>query len=182
MKESIRNKLAHTSERYEEVGVLLSQPEVISDQSKFRKLSQEYAEIEPVVQCYREYDKTLRNLEEAKAWMSDADPDLRAMGEEEFGHAQQRRDELETELQKLMLPRDPLDGANVFLEVRAGTGGDEAAIFAGDATHPDNIIFDITPQAGQMPGVSTSGFGHPHCGPGPAAGESALAAGLPATQ
>jgi peptide chain release factor 1 len=132
MKESIRNKLAHTSERYEEVGMLLSQPEVIGDQNKFRKLSQEYAEIEPVVQCYREYDKTLRNLDEAKAWMIDADPDLRAMGEEEFGLAQQRRDELEIELQKLMLPRDPLDGANVFLEVRAGTGGDEAAIFAGD--------------------------------------------------
>lgn len=132
MKESIRNKLAHTSERYEEVGMLLSQPDVIADQARFRKLSQEYAEIEPVVQCYREYDQTLRNLAEAKAWMQDADPDLRAMGEEEYGNACRRRDELEIELQKLMLPKDPLDGANVFLEIRAGTGGDEAAIFAGD--------------------------------------------------
>lgn len=132
MKDSIRQKLAHTSERYEEVGVLLSQPDVIADQSKFRKLSQEYAEIEPVVLCYRDYEKTLGNLDEARAWMGDADPDLRAMGEEEFEHAKQRRDELEIELQKLMLPKDPLDGANVFLEIRAGTGGDEAAIFAGD--------------------------------------------------
>lgn len=132
MKESLRNKLVHISERYEEVGVLLSQPEVIADQNRFRKLSQEYAEIEPVALCYRDYAKTLRNLEEATAWMNDPDPDLRAMGQEESVLASARRDELESELQKLMLPKDPLDGANVFLEVRAGTGGDEAAIFAGD--------------------------------------------------
>ena len=132
MKASIRTKLAGTSERYEEVSALLSQPEIISDQNKFRKLSQEFAEIEPVVQCYREYDQTLKNIEEARAWMGDADPEMRAMGKDEYEAATARRETLELELQKLMLPRDPLDGANVFLEIRAGTGGDEAAIFAGD--------------------------------------------------
>lgn len=130
MKDSLRMKLASRSERYEEVGMLLSQPEIISDQPKFRKLSQEYAEIEAVVQCYREYDQVLKNIDEAKAWLSD--PDLKEMGEEELSVNEEKRDLLEVELQKLMLPKDPFDGSNVFLEVRAGTGGDEAAIFAGD--------------------------------------------------
>lgn len=130
MKESLRIKLASRSERYEEVGVLLSQPDVISDQNRFRKLSQEYAEIEPVVQCYREYDQVLANIEEAKEWLSD--PDLKEMGEEELSVNEEKRDALEQELQMLMLPKDPFDGSNVFLEVRAGTGGDEAAIFSGD--------------------------------------------------
>ena len=130
MKESLRIKLASRSERYEEVGVLLSQPDVISDQNRFRKLSQEYAEIEPVVQCYREYDQVLANIEEAKEWLSD--PDLKEMGEEELSVNEEKRDTLEQDLQMLMLPKDPFDGSNVFLEVRAGTGGDEAAIFSGD--------------------------------------------------
>ncbi|MCG8534157.1 MAG: peptide chain release factor 1 [Pseudomonadales bacterium] len=130
MKESLRIKLASRSERYEEVGVLLSQPDVISDQNRFRKLSQEYAEIEPVVQCYREYDQVLANIQEAKEWLSD--PDLKEMGEEELSVNEEKRDALEQDLQMLMLPKDPFDGSNVFLEVRAGTGGDEAAIFSGD--------------------------------------------------
>ena len=130
MKDSLRMKLASRSERYEEVGMLLSQPDVISDQNKFRKLSQEYAEIEPVVQCYREYDQVLKNIDEAKSWLSD--PDLKEMGEEELSVNEEKREQLEQDLQRLMLPRDPFDGSNVFLEIRAGTGGDEAAIFAGD--------------------------------------------------
>ena len=130
MKESLRIKLASRSERYEEVGLLWSQPDVISDQNRFRKLSQEYAEIEPVVQCYREYDQVLANIEEAKEWLSD--PDLKEMGEEELLVNEEKRDALEQDLQMLMLPKDPFDGSNVFLEVRAGTGGDEAAIFSGD--------------------------------------------------
>lgn len=130
MKDSLKMKLAGRSERYEEVGMLLSQPEVISDQNKFRKLSQEYAEIEPVVQCYRQYDQVLKNIDEAKSWLSD--PDLKEMGEEELSVNEEKREQLEVELQKLMLPKDPFDGSNVFLEIRAGTGGDEAAIFSGD--------------------------------------------------
>ena len=132
MKESIQMKLANTSERYDEVSALLSQPDVISDQNRFRKLSQEFAEIEPVVMCYRDYDKTLKNMAEARSWMSDSDPEMRALGEEEVKASESRCETLEIELQKLMLPKDPFDGSNVFLEVRAGTGGDEAAIFSGD--------------------------------------------------
>lgn len=132
MKESIRMKLAGTSERYDEVSALLSQPEIIGDQSRFRKLSQEFAEIEPVVHCFREYEKTLRNIDEARCWLDDHDAGMRAMGAEELAVASARLEVLVLDLQKLMLPRDPFDASNVFLEIRAGTGGDEAAIFSGD--------------------------------------------------
>lgn len=132
MKESIRYKLTELSERYEEVGMLLSQPDVISNQDQFRKYSQEYAELEDVVKCFAEYRKVESDIEEAQLMMEDADPDLREMGKEEYQSAQALIDELDQQLQVLLLPKDPNDGKNVFLEIRAGTGGDEAAIFSGD--------------------------------------------------
>lgn len=132
MKESLLRKLDNLCERYEEIGHLLSDPEVIGDQDRFRKLSQEYAEIEPVVKCFNQYSTVLENIEEAKAMLDDSDPDMREMGQEELKAGQAQKETLEVELQKLMLPKDPNDGRNVYLEIRAGTGGDEAAIFSGD--------------------------------------------------
>lgn len=132
MKDSLLRKLQNLCERYEEIGHLLSDAEVISDQNRFRKLSQEYAEIEPVVKCFQQYNTVMDNKAEAKAMLEDSDPDMREMGQEELKTAEQEQITLEDELQKLMLPKDPNDGRNVFLEVRAGTGGDEAAIFSGD--------------------------------------------------
>ena len=132
MKESILNKLDGLIDRHEELAALLSDSEVISDQNKFRALSKEYSEVEPVVNAYEGYRQTLGDIEEAQLLLKDSDADMREMGKEEFKHAQTRRDELEAELQTLLLPRDPNDSNNVFLEVRAGTGGDEAAIFSGD--------------------------------------------------
>ena len=132
MKESIVHKLENLIDRHEELGALLSDSEVISDQNKFRTLSKEYSEVEPVVKCYEEYRGALENIEEAQVLLDDSDPDMREMGKEELKAGQAQRDSLEEELQKLLLPRDPNDSNNVFLEVRAGTGGDEAAIFAGD--------------------------------------------------
>ncbi len=132
MKESLKRKLESITERHEEVAALLSDAGVISDQNKFRKLSQEFAELEPVVKCFGDYRRVLHDIEAASLLMDDADPDMRAMGEEEFKAGQVRRDALEIDLQRLMLPKDPNDTRNVYLEVRAGTGGDEAAIFAGD--------------------------------------------------
>jgi peptide chain release factor 1 len=132
MKESIVNKLDNLADRYEELGALLSDGEVIGNQDKFRNLSKEYAEVEPVVKCYEQYRQTLEDIEEAQALLKDGDADMREMAQEEFNDAQGRRDAMEAELQKLLLPRDPNDSNNVFLEVRAGTGGDEAAIFSGD--------------------------------------------------
>ncbi|MDX1692115.1 MAG: peptide chain release factor 1 [Ketobacteraceae bacterium] len=132
MKESLLRKLESLSDRYEEIGHLLSDPEVISNQGQFRKLSQEYSEIEPVVKCFGEYSQVLENLEEARLLLEDSDPDMREMGQEELKSGEVRKETLEEDLQKLMLPRDPNDGRNVYLEIRAGTGGDEAAIFSGD--------------------------------------------------
>lgn len=132
MKTSILHKLEGLSERYEELAALLSEAEVISNQDRFKAYSKEYAEIEPVAQCFASYQSVLSDIEEAKLLMDDSDPDMRAMGQEEYSAAQNGKATLEAELQTLMLPKDPNDGNNVFLEVRAGTGGDEAAIFSGD--------------------------------------------------
>ena len=132
MKDSIRQKLENLNARYEEIGMLLGQPEIIADQNQFRDLSREYAQIEPAVKNYQLYAEAEDDLKTAKEMAEDNDPDMRAMAEEEIGAAQSTIESLELELQKLLLPKDPRDNNNVFLEIRAGTGGDEAAIFAGD--------------------------------------------------
>lgn len=132
MKHSILEKLDLLQERYVEVGALLSDIETISDQNRFRELSKEYAELEPVVNCYNDYRQVLDNIDEAKLLIKDSDPEMRAMGQEELKSSEAEQEPLALELQKLLLPKDPNDEKNVFLEVRAGTGGDEAAIFSGD--------------------------------------------------
>ncbi|MDG1813977.1 MAG: peptide chain release factor 1 [Porticoccaceae bacterium] len=132
MKASILAKLDHLADRYEEVGALLSDPDIIGDQNKFRELSKEYAELEPVVKCYQSYQEVVNDIEEAKLLLKDSDPDMRAMAQEELKEGEAQQDALEMDLQKLLLPKDPNDDKNVFLEIRAGTGGDEAAIFSGD--------------------------------------------------
>ncbi len=132
MKASLRNKLEHLLERFEELSGLLADPEVISDQTRFRKYSQEFAELEPVVKTFGEYQQAQEDLQAAQSMSQDTDPDMRAMGEEELATQTERLDELDARLQTLLLPRDPDDRKNVYLEIRAGTGGDEAAIFAGD--------------------------------------------------
>ena len=132
MKASILAKLDSLSERYEEVGALMSDPDIIGDQNKFRELSKEYAELEPVVNCYLSFQEVVSNIDEAKALAKDADPDMRAMAQDELKQGEQQLEVLELDLQKLLLPKDPNDHKNVFLEIRAGTGGDEAAIFSGD--------------------------------------------------
>ena len=132
MKASILAKLDSISERYEEVGALMSDPDIIGDQNKFRELSKEYAELEPVVKCYLSFQEVVSNIDEAKALAKDSDPDMRAMAQDELKQGEQQLEVLELDLQKLLLPKDPNDHKNVFLEIRAGTGGDEAAIFSGD--------------------------------------------------
>ena len=132
MKASILAKLDTLNERYEEVGALLSDSDTIADQDKFRSLSKEYAELEPVVKAYENYRAVVDNLEESRLLMKDSDADIRAMAEEEVESAEAELEGLQLALQKLLLPKDPNDEKNVFLEIRAGTGGDEAAIFSGD--------------------------------------------------
>jgi peptide chain release factor 1 len=130
VKASILQKLETLSERYAEIAALLGEPDVIGDQSQFRKLSIEYSQLEPVAQNFHAYQQTSDDIEAARDMLSD--PEMRDMAQEEIETAKARRDALEIDLQKLLLPKDPHDDSNVFLEIRAGTGGDEAAIFAGD--------------------------------------------------
>lgn len=130
MKESIYNKLENLAEHYEEVGTLLGEPEVINDQNRFRSLSQEYSQLGPVVSSFQEYQEILKNLENAREMLND--PEMKELAEDEINQAKKQKTELELNLQKLLLPTDPHDNSNIYLEIRAGTGGDEAAIFSGD--------------------------------------------------
>jgi len=132
MKSSIKTKLENLGERFEEITALLSQPEVQNNQNQFRSLGQEYAQIEPIVSCYKAYLDNEANMKSATEMAKDSDPELREMAKEEVVEAENKREELEQELQILLLPKDPNDNRNIFLEIRAGTGGDEAAIFSGD--------------------------------------------------
>jgi peptide chain release factor 1 len=132
MKASILAKLDNLDDRYQEVAALLSDSETIADQNRFRDLSKEYAELEPVVKAYLNYRDVINNLQEAKLLLKDSDPDMRAMAQDELAEAENQRVPLELSLERLLLPKDPNDEKNVFLEIRAGTGGDEAAIFSGD--------------------------------------------------
>ena len=132
MKDSIRQKLQNLVERLDEVNALLSDPDVMSDQNRFRTLSQEHAQLTPVVETFTQYEAIEGDLNEAKEMINSGDPELKEMGQEELPLLNQQLEELTLELQKMLLPKDPNDDANIFLEIRAGTGGDEAAIFAGD--------------------------------------------------
>ncbi|HDS1736660.1 MULTISPECIES: peptide chain release factor 1 [Pseudomonas] len=132
MKASLLNKLDTLQDRFEELTALLGDAEVISDQTRFRAYSREYAEVEPVMTAYQEWRKVQGDLEGAQALLKDSDPDMREMAVEEVREAKEQLLVLESQLQRMLLPKDPNDGRNVFLEIRAGTGGDEAAIFSGD--------------------------------------------------
>lgn len=132
MKESIRSRLAQIEDHFEEISLLLSQPEVMADQGRFRDLSREYAQLEPVVAAWRNWKEAASAMADARALAGEADPEMKALAEEELAAASATQLELEQELKVLLLPRDLDDDNNVFLEIRAGTGGDEAGLFAGD--------------------------------------------------
>ncbi len=132
MKESIRFKLESVSDRLEEIAGLLADPDVIGDQNQFRELSKEYSRVEPVVNLFRDFEALTEDIAAAKEMANDADDEIREMGREELEGLTERQQVILTELQKSLIPADPHDDANVYLEIRAGTGGDEAAIFAGD--------------------------------------------------
>lgn len=131
MKDSLKIKLENLIDRQEEIFALLSDPEVINDQNRFRSLSQESHEIAPVVDCFNEYRKNVENMEAAKEMLKENDKEMQEMAQEELKEAESKHEELDTRLQKLLLPKDPADKSNIFLEVRAGTGGEEAALFSG---------------------------------------------------
>ncbi len=126
-------KLDEISLRFEEVGQLLSQQGIMSDMKKFTELSKEYRDLEKVVIKYKEYRGTLDNLKHAKEVLeTEKDSELRELAKMELDELTPRRDEIEEEIKEMLMPKDPNDDRNCILEIRAGTGGDEAAIFAGD--------------------------------------------------
>ena len=132
MKESIRHKLDNLRDRFGELEALLSDAEVIADQTRFRDLSKEYAELEELIQAFDRYVTAEGDLEQAREMQKDSDPEIKEMAAEEVANSEALIAELDLTLQTLLLPKDEKDSCNVFLEIRAGTGGDEAAIFSGD--------------------------------------------------
>jgi len=132
MKDSIIAKLDELTERHHEVAILLSDPEVIGDNDRFRTLSQEYAQLSPVVEEFDAWKENESALSDVFELLESSDPEMKALAQEELPILEEKRDELSHSLSILLLPTDPHDNNNIFLEVRAGTGGAEAAIFAGD--------------------------------------------------
>ena len=132
MKKSLELKLEHMLERFQEVGRLLSDAEVIADQNQFKNLSKEYVHLEPVANCYTEYTKAQANLASLQLLSEGNDKELASMAQEEIEPEKNKLAELENALQLHLIPKDPDDNRNIYLEVRAGAGGDEASIFAGD--------------------------------------------------
>ncbi|MFT5571427.1 MAG: peptide chain release factor 1 [Cryomorphaceae bacterium] len=132
MKDSIRFKLENLVERQEELNALLSQPDTMADQNRFRKLSIELSELGPIIENYLEFKTLEDDAQAAQLMMEEEDKEMRKMAHDELTEIKQRQEQLLTDLQKLLLPKDPNDDNNIFLEIRAGTGGDEAAIFSGD--------------------------------------------------
>jgi peptide chain release factor 1 len=132
MKDSIHQRLLKLSDRFEEVGRVLASDEVPGGSQKFRELSVEYARLQPLAERFGRYQGLERELAAVRELQGDADPELRSLGNEEVTRLASELAAEEAELRQLLLPKDPRDEGNIFLEVRAGTGGDEAAIFAGD--------------------------------------------------
>jgi peptide chain release factor 1 len=129
----ILDRLAGVNKRFEEVGQLLTQPEVVNDMKKYIQLSKEYKSLNPVVTAYKEYKNLLSNIDNAREILStEKDEDMRSMAKEELDTLIEKVEPLEQEIKLLLIPADPEDDKNAVLEIRAGTGGDEASIFAGD--------------------------------------------------
>lgn len=132
MKSSLLTKLQQLVDRREELTEELGAPTAAQDADRFRRLSQEYAQLGPVAEGFRDWQAAQRERADLQVMSTDADPDIRAMAQSEWPAIEARIAALEADLRRFLVPTDPLDGNNVFLEIRAGTGGDEAAIFAGD--------------------------------------------------
>ena len=130
MKSSMLAKLEQLSDRLTEIDELLMQPDVASDQENYRKLNREHAELAPVVALYKDFSQVQQDVETAREML--ADPEMKEFAQQEIGEAEEKMAKIEEELQIMLLPKDPDDGKNIYLEIRAGTGGDESALFAAD--------------------------------------------------
>src|ERR1700722_1452656 len=125
-------RLEQFAARYEELGEHLALPEIVSDQQKYQKIAKQHRDLQDVVEKYREYKQIEMGIADATAMLNETDPDIRAMATEELAELEAREPKLEEDLKLLLLPKDPNDEKNVILEIRAGTGGDEASLFAAE--------------------------------------------------
>ncbi len=125
-------KIEELERRFEELESLLADPAVLGNQAEFRRLSREHAELADLIDAFRRYKKILAEMEDNRQLLSESDPEIREMAEVELAELEARKEELAGEIKLLLLPKDPNDDKSVILEIRAGTGGDEAALFAGD--------------------------------------------------
>jgi len=132
MKPVLQKKLTSLVERYRELATILSDHTVADDMNRYRDLSKEYAQLEPVVTGFERFQLYCNEIEDIKTLLEDSDSEMQRLAKQELKEAEERKEKAEHELQLFLLPTDPLDDNNIFLEIRAGTGGDEAAIFAGD--------------------------------------------------
>lgn len=130
MKPSILQKLANLSERLDELNRLMSSEDITNDMDNYLKITREHAEITPIVEQYNTYVQTEADIKEAEGMLSD--PEMKEFAQEEISAGKKQLEAIETELQKLLIPKDPNDDKNIIMEIRAGTGGDESALFAGD--------------------------------------------------
>jgi peptide chain release factor 1 len=126
------DRLEQIETRYEDLGRQLADPDIISDQQKYQKAAKQHRDLEPVVDKFRQYRQVVNGIADAKAMLEESDPDIRAMAQEELTQLEEREPKLEEELKLLLLPKDPNDEKNVVVEIRAGTGGDEASLFAAE--------------------------------------------------
>jgi peptide chain release factor 1 len=126
------DRLTGVEDRFLEVEKLLSDPDIIQDRKAYQKYSREHADLNKIVTVYRKYKKTLIELDQSMELLKDKDPDIKEMARDEVDALMLKKDNLETDLKKLLLPRDPNDDKNVIIEIRAGTGGEEAGLFVSD--------------------------------------------------
>jgi peptide chain release factor 1 len=125
-------RLERIADRYEELGREMASDEIVNDQQKYQKVAKQHRELQPVVEKFREYKSARQGIADSRLMLEEADPEIRAMAEEELAQLEERLPRIEDDLKLLLLPKDPNDEKNVILEIRAGTGGDEASLFAAE--------------------------------------------------
>ena len=136
------DKLKAIEDKYLHIEEQLADPQLIADMDKWSKLNKEYKSLGEIVEAYRQYKNLVSNIETARAMLGESDPEMRQMAQEELGSLLPQEEKMEEQLRFLLIPKDPEDSKDVIFEIRAGTGGDEAAIFAGDLLRMYNKYFE----------------------------------------
>jgi peptide chain release factor 1 len=151
-------KLKGVEERFSEIEKHLSDPEIVNDRQAYQKLILEHAELNKIVSVFKEYQSVLQGIEDSTELLQDSDPEIKNLARDEVSALNQNKDRLEDDLRKLLLPKDPNDDKNVIVEIRAGTGGEEAALFAGDlfrmyTRYAENRKWQVEVMAQHLTGV-----------------------------